>query len=91
VRKRRIPVQFLEMGWWVLGSAVFLAAWPTPVPSGSYALGVLGWYGAGRFFLEPLRERPDLILGRIRINQVVAGLLAVIAAAVTLTRILGSQ
>ena len=91
VRKHRIPVQFLEMAWWVLGTAVFLAVWPTPVPPGTYALGVLGWYGAGRFVLEPLRERPDVILGGIRVNQVVAGLLAVLAAAVTLTWILGSQ
>jgi prolipoprotein diacylglyceryltransferase len=33
--------------------------------------------GLGRFFLEPLREHPDLVFGRIRINQVVAALLAI--------------
>ena len=28
VRKRRIPVQFLEMAWWLLGFALFLGLWP---------------------------------------------------------------
>lgn len=78
--KRRIPVQFLEMAWWLLGSLGFLWLWPKAFPQGSYALGVLGWYGLGRFFLEPMRERPDVIFGRVRINQVVAGLLALGAA-----------
>jgi len=91
VRRRRIPVQFLEMAWWALGTALFLAVWPTPLPAGSYALGVLGWYGAGRFFLEPMRERPDVIFGAVRVNQVVAGLLTLIATAVTVTRILASR
>ena len=47
-----------------------------PFPPGSYALGVLCWYGVGRFWLEPLREEQDLIAGRVRVNQVVAALLA---------------
>src|SRR5262245_355228 len=47
------------------------------LPLGSYALAVLAWYGLGRFFLEPLREHPDLVFGRIRINQIVAALLAI--------------
>jgi len=76
-RKRRIPVQFLEMTWWLLGLAAFCVAWSQPLPPGTYALGVLGWYGFGRFWLEPLRESPDLVFGRIRINQVVAALLAI--------------
>jgi prolipoprotein diacylglyceryltransferase len=71
-------VQFLEMAWWLLGMAAFAWAWPFSFPSGTYALGVLGWYGFGRFWLEPLREAPDLVCG-IRINQLVAATLAIIA------------
>ncbi len=78
-RKRRVPVQFLEMAWWALGLVLFLSVWPTPFPPGSYALAVLGWYGVGRFFLEPLRERSDVMFGRLRVNQVVAALLALAA------------
>ena len=74
--KRRIPVQFLEMAWWVLGLVAFLSIWSKALPSGSCALAVLAWYGVGRFFLEPLRERPDVVFGRVRINQLVAALIA---------------
>jgi prolipoprotein diacylglyceryltransferase len=74
--KRRVPVQFMEMAWWLLGLLIFLIFWPHHAQSGSYALGVLAWYGVGRFFLEPLREAPDVIYGRIRINQLVAALIA---------------
>ncbi len=80
VRKRRIPVQFLEMGWWVLGWIGFLAMWPRSLAHGAYALGVVAWYGLGRFWLEPLREKPDLVAGKIRVNQVVAAALAISAA-----------
>ena len=76
VRKRRIPAQFLEMAWWLLGFAVFLGLWPIGSPAGSLALAVLAWYSAGRFVLEPLREEPDVVCGRVRINQLVAALLA---------------
>jgi prolipoprotein diacylglyceryltransferase len=75
-RKTRIPVQFLEIAWWLLGGVIFLTLWHRPAAPGSYALGVLAWYGFGRFFLEPLREAPDLIFGVVRINQIVAGALA---------------
>lgn len=85
-RKRRVPVQFMEMAWWLLGGVVWLALWPEAFPEGSYALGVLAWYGVGRFFLEPLRERPALLFGSVRINQVVAGLLAAGAAGVLIVR-----
>jgi prolipoprotein diacylglyceryltransferase len=40
-------------------------------------LAVLAWYGVGRFWLEALRESPDRVLGRLRVNQVVAGGLAI--------------
>ncbi len=80
-RKRRIPVQFLEMGWWLAGGIGYLLIWPRPFPHGTYALGVVAWYGLGRFWLEPLRERPDLVAGGIRVNQVVAAVLAVSAGA----------
>lgn len=76
VWKMRVPVQFMEMSWWLLGGAAFVATWPRVFPRGSYALGVLAWYGLGRFFLEPLREESDLVFGALRIDRVVAGLLA---------------
>jgi prolipoprotein diacylglyceryltransferase len=76
VRKRRIPVQFLEMAWWLLGLAAYIGLWPREFPTGSLALAVLGWYSAGRFVLESMREEPDLVCGRVRINQLVAALLA---------------
>jgi phosphatidylglycerol---prolipoprotein diacylglyceryl transferase len=79
VIKRRIPVQLLEMAWWILGLAAFLTVWPLKLPPGSYALAVLAWYGLGRFFLEPLRERPVVVCGRVRINQVVAALISLAA------------
>jgi phosphatidylglycerol:prolipoprotein diacylglycerol transferase len=79
-RKRRIPVQFMEMIWWLLGTASFIALLPRSLPPGACALGVIGWYGFARFWLEPLRESPDLVAGRIRIDQAVAGLLALVAA-----------
>jgi prolipoprotein diacylglyceryltransferase len=68
----RLPVQFLEMAWWLVGLALFLMLWPSALPPGSYALTVLAWYGVGRFFLEPLRERPDMVFGQVRINQLAA-------------------
>lgn len=86
VRKRRIPVQFIEMGWWLLGGLVFVAVWPMRFAEGSYAIGVLGWYGLGRFFLEPLREQSDVIFGRVRIDQLVAALLALVAGGALVMR-----
>lgn len=76
VRKPRVPVQFLEMAWWLMGLIAFLVLWPSALPPGSYALAVLAWYGVARFFLEPLREESDVVFGRVRIDQVVAALLA---------------
>jgi phosphatidylglycerol---prolipoprotein diacylglyceryl transferase len=78
-RRRRIPVQWLEIGWWLLAGAALVWFWRDSYPPGSYALAVLGWYGLGRFWLEPLRERPDVVAGRVRVNQMVAALLAVVA------------
>jgi phosphatidylglycerol:prolipoprotein diacylglycerol transferase len=75
VRSRRLPVQYLEMAWWALGAAIFYWCWPLRAAPGSYALGVVAWYGAGRAVLEPMRECSDMV-GRIRVNQVVAVLLA---------------
>jgi prolipoprotein diacylglyceryltransferase len=79
-------VQFLEMAWWLVGLALFLMLWPGALPLGSYALAVLAWYGVGRFFLEPLRERPDIVFGQVRINQVVAALLALGAGCALIMR-----
>jgi phosphatidylglycerol:prolipoprotein diacylglycerol transferase len=86
VRTPRLPVQFLEMAWWLVGLVMFLMLWPSALPPGSYALAVLAWYGVGRFFLEPLRERPDIVFGQIRINQVVAALLALGAGCALIMR-----
>jgi phosphatidylglycerol---prolipoprotein diacylglyceryl transferase len=86
VIKRRLPVQFLEMAWWLIGLAAFLMIGPGAMRVGSYALAVLAWYGVGRFFLEPLRESPDIVFGKVRINQVVAALLAVGAGCALISR-----
>src|SRR5262249_23329927 len=64
----------------------FIWLWPKSFPPGNYALGVLAWYGLGRFFLEPLREAPDLIAGRVRINQCVAAALGLGAGGALLAR-----
>lgn len=79
VYKRRIPAQWLEIAWWLLAVVGLIGLWPQHFPSGCYALGVLAWYGLGRFWLEPLREEPDMVGGRVRVNQVVAALLAMVA------------
>jgi phosphatidylglycerol---prolipoprotein diacylglyceryl transferase len=75
VKKRRIPVQFLEMALWLLGLVAVLVLWPRTLPTGSLALGVLALYGTGRFVLEPLREEPDVVCGGVRVNQLVAALM----------------
>jgi prolipoprotein diacylglyceryltransferase len=77
VRRRRIPVQLLEIGWWLLAATALLLGRDLPLAPGARALGVLAWYGAGRFWLETLRESPDRVLGRLRVNQLVAGALAI--------------
>jgi phosphatidylglycerol---prolipoprotein diacylglyceryl transferase len=43
------------------------------------ALGGLASYDPGRFWLEPLREAPDLVFGRVRINEVIAACLTLAA------------
>jgi prolipoprotein diacylglyceryltransferase len=86
VIKRRLPVQFLEMAWWLAGLVAVLMIGPGALRFGSYALAVLAWYGVGRFFLEPLREYPDIVFDKVRINQVVAGLLAVGAGCALISR-----
>jgi phosphatidylglycerol---prolipoprotein diacylglyceryl transferase len=73
----RLREPIASVTWWILGLVMFTGPWPRALPAGSAALAVLAWYGAGRFFLEPLRETPDVVCGRVRINQVVAALIAV--------------
>jgi phosphatidylglycerol:prolipoprotein diacylglycerol transferase len=90
VRRRRVPVQFLEMAWWLLGGIGFIWLWPKSFPPGNYALGVLAWYGLGRFFLEPLREAPDIVAGGLRINQWVAAALVLGAGGALLARTFAS-
>jgi len=86
VNTPRLPVQFLEMGWWLVGLTLFFMLWPGALPPSSYALAVLAWYGVGRFSLEPLRERPAIVFGQVRINQVVAALLALAAGGALMLR-----
>ena len=79
VRVRRVPVQWLEIGWWLIAGVTLLASWTEPFPPGSRALAVLCWYGLGRMWLEPLRAHPSLIAARLRLDQLVAALLALAA------------
>lgn len=81
ITKRRIPVQWLEIAWWLSASIALIWLWPLHWPAGCYAYAVLAWYGLGRSWLEPLRESPEIVWGRVRIDQVVAGLLALLAGA----------
>ena len=83
---RRIPVQFIEMVWWALGGAGALWLWPASAAPGNLALAVLAWYGFARFFLELLREAPDVVLGRVRIDRVVAGVVGAAAGATLIAR-----
>jgi phosphatidylglycerol---prolipoprotein diacylglyceryl transferase len=85
--RRRVPAQWLEIGWWGLACVGLVWLWPLPLPAGSYALLVLGWYGLGRFWLEPLRRHSARLYG-FRVNQAVAALLAIAAAAGLLWRTL---
>ena len=79
VSTRRIPVQSLEIGWWLLALGGLFFLWGRPFPPGTVRPGWSGlvWFGA--FLLEPLRQTPDLVFGRVRINQVVAACLAIAA------------
>jgi prolipoprotein diacylglyceryltransferase len=86
VKKLRIPVQFLEMAWWLIGLIGFFMLWPVTLPPGSYALAVLAWYGVGRVFLEPLREQSDVVFGGVPIDQVVAAVIALGAGGLLIFR-----
>lgn len=78
-RKRRIPVQWLEIAWWLAAGGGLFWLRAQSLPPGSHALAGLGWYGLGRFWLEPLRERTDKIRG-VRTNQLIAALLALVTS-----------
>jgi len=77
-RKKRIPVQLLEIGWITLAGGALIYLFDKPHPVGALALGILAWYGAGRFLLEPLREEPDIAFST-RVNQVIAAIVSLIA------------
>lgn len=85
VRAWRLPVQYLEMAWWALGLLLFARWWPMQAAAGSYALGVVAWYGAGRAVLEPMREHSEAV-GGVRVNQLVAVVLAVAAGSALFLR-----
>ncbi|HEX7071990.1 MAG TPA: prolipoprotein diacylglyceryl transferase family protein, partial [Rhodothermales bacterium] len=73
--RRRVPVQLLEIAWWMTSWALLALLWPLDLPDGSYAFIVLGWYGIGRFWLEPLRKKSARIRG-VRVDRIVAAVLA---------------
>lgn len=87
VTKRRVPAQWLEIGWWVLAWMGLFWLWPMELPSGSYAFAVLGWYGLGRLWLETLREQITTVAG-VRINQAVAAAMALGGGAGLVLRLL---
>jgi phosphatidylglycerol---prolipoprotein diacylglyceryl transferase len=87
VYRRRVPAQWLEIAWWLLACAGLFWLWPLHLPAGSYAFAVLGWYGLGRVWLEPLRRDPTVVRG-VLVNQLVAALMAVVAGAGFLWRVL---
>jgi prolipoprotein diacylglyceryltransferase len=91
VYRRRIPVQWLEIAWWLLAGIGLIWLWPRRFTPGSYALGVLGWYGLGRFWLEPLRERSDVLYGHLRVDRLVAALLVIVAGSGLLQLFLRSR
>ncbi|MGC2627525.1 MAG: prolipoprotein diacylglyceryl transferase family protein [Candidatus Udaeobacter sp.] len=78
-RKKRIPVQLLEIGWIALAGGMLIYLFDKPHAAGALALGGFAWYGAGRFFLEPLREEPDIAFS-IRVNRLIAVIVSLIAA-----------
>jgi prolipoprotein diacylglyceryltransferase len=86
IYRRRIPAQWLEIVWWLLACAGLIWLWPRHLRPGSYALTVLGWYGLGRVWLEPLRRQPAMLFG-LRITRVVAALVAVVAGALLWSRL----
>jgi len=51
----------MEMAWWLLGAVLFSAFGRAPTHQAVYALAAVGWYGFGRFWLEPLREKADMV------------------------------
>ena len=77
--RRRIPAQWLEIAWWMTAWLGLLWIWPLALPAGAAAFAVLGWYGLGRFWLEPLRRTKSLVRGR-PINRIVAAALALASA-----------
>ncbi len=85
-RARRVPVQLLEIAWVLVAIGVVAWSLSRPHRAGSLALGAMAWYGLGRFLLEPFREAPDLIRGKLRINQLIAAVLTITATALLLRR-----
>lgn len=77
---RRIPVQYLEILWWLAAGAVFAVTWPLALPHGSYGCAMLAGYGAMRFVLEPLRQSRQIISGSLPVDQLVALILMLTAA-----------
>lgn len=79
------PTFFYESMWCLLGF-LFLC-WYTSRRrfDGELSLIYIGWYGLGRFFIEGLRT-DSLLLGSIRVSQIVA-LLCVIASALIMVSV----
>lgn len=73
---RRVPVQLLDAAWAaiVLGALAWL--WPRRPFDGAVITAAMALYAAGRFVLEPWRDKPDRLHGRLLQRRISAVLLA---------------
>jgi phosphatidylglycerol:prolipoprotein diacylglycerol transferase len=76
------PTFLYESLWCALGFALIFWLAKRRRFDGQLSLVYLVWYGVGRFFIEGLRT-DSLLMGNVRISQIVA-LLCVLAAGITL-------
>ena len=80
------PTFFYESMWCLLGFLFILWFTRRRRFDGEIGLIYIGWYGIGRFLIEGLRT-DSLMLGTMRVSQVVA-LLCVLVSAITLITVL---
>ncbi len=80
VRCRRIPAQLLEAGLALCLLIAALEAWNRLPFAGSCFLIVVAGYGAGRWWLESIRETIDTV-GAFRLHQVISAVLVVLSTA----------
>lgn len=75
--QRRIPTQLLEAAWALVVLIVGLNVWPMLPTPGALFLYTMGAYGAGRLFLESMRQERELIFG-LPFNQMLSAALAMV-------------